>query len=168
MICPYCNTNKDRVIDSRSSEGGAVIRRRRECLKCNKRFTTYERIEKATRLMVVKKGGTRDTFDREKIAQGVHAACGKRPIPEPDVLSLIDEVEDELHRKHDREVASSVIGELVMDKLKKIDNVAFIRFASEYYQFKRIEDIVQMIEETAKLPRDVKNQQPLFKQEPTP
>lgn len=165
MICPYCNANKDRVIDSRSAEGGAVIRRRRECLVCNKRFTTYERIERAARLMVIKKDGTRDPYNREKIAAGVHAACGKRPIPEPDVLRLIEEVEDELHRKYDREAPSTAVGELVMERLKKIDNVAFIRFASEYYQFKRIEDIVQMIEETAKLPRDVKNQQALFEPE---
>lgn len=162
MLCPYCDANKDKVIDSRSAEQGAVIRRRRECLNCSRRFTTYERIEKSGRLMVIKKDGTRDPFSREKIAAGVHAACGKRPIPEDQVSAIIDEVEEELHRTYDREVDSTVIGECVMQRLKKMDNVAFIRFASEYYQFKRIEDIVKMIEETAKEPRDVRDQQRLF------
>ena len=110
MLCPFCDANKDKVIDSRSAEQGAVIRRRRECLNCNRRFTTYERIEKSGRLMVIKKDGTRDPFSREKIASGVHAACGKRPIPETEVSAIIDEVEEELHRTYDREVDSTAIG----------------------------------------------------------
>ena len=162
MICPYCSANKDKVIDSRPSEGGKVIRRRRHCLSCGKRFTSYERVEQATRLVVVKRDGRRVPFTREKISSGVHAACGKRKIPEEDLQRLIDEVEEELHKKYDREVESLRIGELVMSRLKSIDEVAFIRFASEYYQFKGVDDIIITLQDEVAGPKDVKDQGSLF------
>lgn len=162
MICPFCQTNDDKVIDSRGSEGGRVIRRRRECLHCRKRFTTYERIEETGRLMVIKRGGERDAFSREKILNGIRAACGKRPISEEAKIQIVDEIEDELHRMHDREVDSRTIGELVANKLHSIDDIAYVRFASEYYQFRNVGDILKQLEELNSRVRDVKDQQPLF------
>ncbi|MFI4893608.1 MAG: transcriptional regulator NrdR, partial [Phycisphaerales bacterium JB058] len=147
MICPYCEANDDKVIDSRASDGGKVIRRRRECIACGKRFTTYERVEQSTRLLVVKKDGTREPFDREKISGSIHAACGKRKIPAHILASMIDEIEEELHRQFEREVETRVIGERVMVRLKDADEVAYIRFAREYYQFRNVDDISRQIQE---------------------
>ncbi len=162
MICPFCNHNDDKVIDSRASEGGRVVRRRRECLSCAKRFTTYERIEDAVRLTVVKKDGSRDTFDREKLLRGVRAACGKRPIPEDAKLALVEAVEDELYRTFDREVEARRIGELTAERLRDLDEIAFVRFASEYYQFRSVGDIMHQLEELSARVRDVPGQQSLL------
>lgn len=164
MICPYCDANEDKVIDSRASDAGRVIRRRRECLSCSKRFTTYERVEQSTKLLVVKKDGAREPFDREKISRSIHSACGKRKIPAQTLQKMIDEIEDELHRQFDREVESKTIGERVMVRLKDADEVAYIRFASEYYQFRNIDDISRQIEELNARIKDVKNQQTLFRE----
>ena len=164
MICPYCEANDDKVIDSRASDGGKVIRRRRECIACGKRFTTYERVEQSTRLLVVKKDGTREPFDREKISGSIHAACGKRKIPAHILASMIDEIEEELHRQFEREVETRVIGERVMVRLKDADEVAYIRFASVYYQFRNVDDISRQIQELNARIKDVKNQQSLFKE----
>jgi len=164
MICPYCEANDDKVIDSRASDGGKVIRRRRECIACGKRFTTYERVEQSTRLLVVKKDGTREPFDREKISGSIHAACGKRKIPAHILASMIDEIEEELHRQFDREVDTRIVGERVMVRLKDADEVAYIRFASEYYQFRNVDDISRQIQELNARIKDVKNQQSLFKE----
>ena len=164
MICPYCEANDDKVIDSRASDGGKVIRRRRECIACGKRFTTYERVEQSTRLLVVKKDGPREPFDREKISGSIHAACGKRKIPAHILASMIDEIEEELHRQFEREVETRVIGERVMVRLKDADEVAYIRFASEYYQFRNVDDISRQIQELNARIKDVKNQQSLFKE----
>jgi transcriptional repressor NrdR len=162
MICPFCDHNDDKVIDSRASEGGRVIRRRRQCLACGKRFTTYERIEDTARLTVIKKDGSRVPFSRENILKGVRMACGKRPIPEEAKLALVDQVEDELHRQHDREVESREIGERVAGKLRQLDDIAYVRFASEYYQFRNVGEILAQLEELNSRVRDVKDQQPLF------
>lgn len=162
MICPSCNANDDKVIDSRASEGGRVIRRRRECLKCHKRFTTYERIEQSSRLMVVKRDGSRVPFDREKILLGVSAACGKRPVPAADKERLVEEVEEELQREFEREVDSAEIGRRVMHKLRNLDDVAYIRFASEHHQFRSVEDIMKELQSLSSRPRDARNQQDLF------
>lgn len=164
MICPYCEANDDKVIDSRASDGGKVIRRRRECIGCGKRFTTYERVEQSTRLLVVKKDGAREPFDREKISGSIHAACGKRKIPATTLSAMIDEIEEELHRQFDREVDTRTIGERVMVRLKDADEVAYIRFASEYYQFRNVDDISRQIQELNARIKDVKNQQSLFKE----
>lgn len=162
MICPYCSHNDDKVIDSRSSEGGRVIRRRRQCLACNKRFTTYERVEQAARLTVVKRDGSREPFDIEKVLRGIVSACGKRAIPEDVKHRIAEEVEEELSREFDREVPSLTIGQRVMLKLRDVDEVAYIRFASEYYQFKNIGEIMEEIETLNDRVKDVKQQQSLF------
>ncbi len=162
MICPYCNSNDDKVIDSRSSDAGKVIRRRRQCLGCKKRFTTYERVEQAARLTVVKRDGRREAFNAENILHGVQAACGKRHIPEEHKVRVVEEIDDELHREFDREVESRVIGERVMRKLRDLDEVAYIRFASEYFQFKNIGDMMQEMQTLNNRVKDVKSQQGLF------
>ena len=125
MRCPFCNADKEKlkVIDSRTCEGGRAIRRRRECTDCTKRFTTYERIEQPIRLMVVKKDGRRVPWDKAKILAGLERACFKRPVPETELLRIADEVEDEVFNAHDREVQTAVIGQLVTDRLRRVDQV---------------------------------------------
>lgn len=162
MICPFCEANDDKVIDSRASDAGRVVRRRRECLKCNKRFTTYERVEEATRLMVIKRDGTHVPFNRENVLRGVNAAIGKRPIAEEAKVALVDEIEEEVHREYDREVPSRIIGEKVMAKLRPLDSVAYVRFASEYYQFENVGQFVEELKGLAAQPKDVKDQAKLF------
>ncbi len=145
MRCPFCNAEKEslKVIDSRTCDGGRSIRRRRECLNCTKRFTTYERIEENVRLTVVKKDGRRVPWDRNKIIIGLERACFKRPVPESDLLRLADEVEDEVFKSHDREVQTGFIGQLVAEKLRRLDQVAYVRFASVYRQFRTLEELVE-------------------------
>lgn len=162
MQCPYCSKDDDKVIDSRSSDAGKVIRRRRECLACNRRFTTYERVEQTHRLMVVKRDGTHQPFNRDNILRGVQAACGKRPIAEETKQRLVDDIEEELHREFDREVSSQVVGERVMSKLRDLDEVAWVRFASEYYQFKSVAELKQQLNLLDGRVKDVKDQQRLF------
>lgn len=162
LICPYCGSSDDKVIDSRSSEGGRVIRRRRQCLKCKKRFTTYERVEQTNRLMVIKRDGSRAPFNRENIMRGVQAACGKRNIPEEVKERLVDEVEEELHRDFEREVDSQTIGARVMLRLRDIDDVAYIRFASEYLKLRSTRELMEELSEMESRPRDVPQQQTLF------
>ena len=162
MMCPYCNTNDDKVIDSRSSEGGRVIRRRRQCLKCKKRFTTYERVEQTARLMVVKRDGTHVPFSRESVMRGIQAACGKRNIAEDVKVRMVDEVEEELHRDFEREVPSAEIGKRVMVRLRNVDEVAYIRFASEYLKLNNAGELMAELTELSSRPRDVKDQQALF------
>jgi transcriptional repressor NrdR len=144
MRCPFCDADKEslKVIDSRTCEGGRSIRRRRECLNCSKRFTTYERIEDPIRLIVVKKDGRRIPWDRNKILQGLERACFKRPVPQSELLRIADEVEEETFKSHDREVPTAFIGQLVAEKLRRIDQVAYVRFASVYRQFKTLEELV--------------------------
>ena len=147
MICPFCGKDDDKVIDSRASEGGRVIRRRRQCLGCKKRYTTYERVEETARLVVIKRDGSRVPFSRENILRGIRAACGKRPIAEEAKIRLSEEIEDDLHRRYDREVDSRMIGELVASRLRDLDEIAYVRFASEYYQFRNVGDIMSQLEE---------------------
>lgn len=162
MICPFCDKDRDKVIDSRASEGGRVIRRRRECLECGKRFTTYERVEQTSRLMVVKRDGSRVPFDGEKVLAGVMNACGKRPVADAIKRKLVEELEEELSREFEREVDSGVIGERVMRRLREIDAVAYIRFASEHLQMSTVEEIKQELEDLANRPREARDQQELF------
>lgn len=162
MICPYCNADNDKVIDSRASEGGRAIRRRRECLHCRRRFTTYERLEQTHRLVVVKRDGTRDPFQAEKILSSVQAACGKRPVSEDAKRQLAQEVEEELSQEYEREVPSRVVGERVLAKLRNLDEVSYIRYASEHYRLGSAGEVAREIEELTLRPRDVKQQQPLF------
>lgn len=137
MKCPYCSHLEDRVIDSRPTDEGATIRRRRECLKCQKRFTTYEKVEYMP-LIVIKKDKSRQPYNREKLLNGVLRACEKRPVSIHQIEELIDNVEAKIHNTLEREVTSTVIGELVMEELRKLDEVAYVRFASVYRQFKDI------------------------------
>lgn len=162
VICPFCTKDNDKVIDSRAADGGKMVRRRRECVDCQRRFTTYERVEQTARLMVVKRDGTRVPFNRENVLRGVVAACGKRPIPEETKERLANEIEEELHRDYDREVQSRTIGERVMGKLRDVDEVAYIRFASEYLKFKSVDDIMAQLETLNNRVKDVKEQQRLF------
>jgi len=145
MRCPFCDADKEslKVIDSRACEGGRAIRRRRECLHCSKRFTTYERIEDQVKLTVIKKDGSRVPWDRAKILDGLERACYKRPVEAGELTRIVDEVEDEIFRGHDKEVPSVVIGQLVTEKLRRLDQVAYVRFASVYRQFKTLDDLVQ-------------------------
>lgn len=165
MICPYCGTDNDKVIDSRASDGGLVIRRRRECVGCSKRFTTYERVEKTSRVAVVKKDGRREPFDPQKVMAGVEAACGKRPISETAKAALVQEVEEDVHREFDREAPSREIGRRVAEKLRNLDHIAYIRYASEYYEFRSLEDFHKEITELAQRSPDLPNQTKLFERE---
>jgi len=134
MLCPFCNHLEDKVIDSRESKEGNNIRRRRECLACQKRFTTYERIEEIP-FMVVKKDGRRERFDRQKILNGLLKACEKRPVPIPKLAELVDQVESEMMSEPERELNSKAIGEILMKSLKDLDKIAYVRFASVYRDF---------------------------------
>lgn len=137
MKCPYCAYLESKVVDSRPADEGASIRRRRECLSCHKRFTTYETMESLP-LMVVKKDGSRQSFDRSKVLSGLIRACEKRPVTYQTLEDLVVEIEQVLQNQMDREISSAQIGELVMERLKKVDEVAYVRFASVYRQFKDI------------------------------
>jgi transcriptional repressor NrdR len=162
VICPFCEANDDKVIDSRASDAGRVVRRRRECLKCSKRFTTYERVEESARLMVVKRDGTHVPFNRENVLRGVNAAIGKRGVSEEAKVKMVEEVEEEVHREFEREVPSRIIGEKVMAKLRETDSVAYVRFASEYYKFENVGQMVEELKELDSRQKDVKDQAKLF------
>jgi transcriptional repressor NrdR len=138
MTCPFCGFKQDRVIDSRESKEGDVIRRRRQCLKCERRFTTYERSDEIP-YMVVKKDGRREKFDRQKVLNGLLKACEKRPVPMAKLAELVDAVESRLSENADREISTTDIGEMLMDKLKGLDKIAYVRFASVYRDFQDVE-----------------------------
>lgn len=162
MHCPFCQSTSTRVCDSRPVEGGSAIRRRRECETCERRFTTFERLEKTRRLMVVKRDDARVPFDAERVLRGIQAACGKRPVAEDVKVELVTRLEDELHREFDREVPSEEIGRRVATALRGIDQIAYIRYASEYEQFRSVEDIADAVDELRQRPPELPNQKPLF------
>lgn len=137
MKCPYCEYLESKVIDSRQIDDGASIRRRRECLKCEKRFTTYEQVESVP-LIVIKKDGKRQSYDRQKLLNGILRACEKTNVTYAQIESLVNEVESALSSMYDREIPSTEIGELVMDKLKKLNDIAYVRFASVYREFRDV------------------------------
>ena len=137
MKCPFCNQEATRVIDSRPADDNSSIRRRRLCDECGKRFTTYEKVETIP-LIVIKKDNNRETYDRSKIEAGVLRACHKRPIPAKDISALVDKVELEIFNREEREIPSKIIGEMIMNKLKDLDSVAYVRFASVYREFKDV------------------------------
>ncbi len=147
MKCPYCNVSDTKVIDSRPADDNSSIRRRRQCVVCGKRFTTYEKLETMP-LMVIKKDRSREAYDRSKIESGVVHSCHKRPVSTQQINSLIDEIENQIFNMEEKEVETSVIGELVMCKLKQLDEVAYVRFASVYREFK---DVNTFMEELGKL-----------------
>ncbi|MGI6084459.1 MAG: transcriptional regulator NrdR [Acetivibrionales bacterium] len=137
MRCPYCSFDEDKVIDSRPTDEGATIRRRRECLSCHKRYTTYEKVESMP-IMVIKKDGSRQPYDREKVRKGILRACEKRSISINQIEKILDTIEGQINNSLEREVTSEFIGELVMENLRDLDEVAYVRFASVYRQFKDI------------------------------
>lgn len=154
MKCPFCQSDNDRVIDTRASEDGFAIRRRRQCLACKRRYTTYERIE-GTTVKLIKKDGTREPFDHGKIKRGLEKACWKRPVSDAQLEAIIATVENELEADFDAEVESRQVGELVMQHLRRLDQVAYVRFASVYRQFEDVHDFVSelkpMLDESRRL-----------------
>ncbi len=146
MKCPFCSSSESKVVDSRSSQDSRAIRRRRECLSCHERFTTYERIEEF-QPMVVKKDGRRESFDRRKIVEGIIKACEKRPVSMDEVDTFVSDLEKEIQDRGEREVESKFIGERVMSKLRAWDDVAYVRFASVYKQFKDLNEFMDQLQE---------------------
>lgn len=156
MKCPYCESMETRVIDSRPTEEGHAIRRRRECDNCSKRFTTYEKVEEVF-FMVVKKDGSREAFDRSKVLNGIVKACEKRPVSMSEIEKIVSEIERGLNNMMEKEIQSNVIGEVIMEHLKDLDEVAYVRFASVYRQFTDVNTFVAEIE---KLLKSDKNRNP--------
>lgn len=150
MKCPYCSCQEDKVIDSRPTDEGATIRRRRECLNCRKRFTTYEKVEHLP-IMVIKKDGSREPYNRDKVRKGILRATEKRSVSVNEIERMLDSIESHIYNSLEREVTSEFIGELVMEKLRELDEVAYVRFASVYRQFK---DINTFMNELKKLLKD--------------
>jgi len=149
MKCPFCNTPDTKVIDSRPADDNASIRRRRQCIKCNKRFTTYEKLETMP-LMVIKKDNTREPYDRSKIESGIIRSCHKRPVSSQQVENIVNDIENKVFSLEEREIPTSVIGEMVMEKLKALDEVAYVRFASVYREFKDVNTFMSVIENMLK------------------
>jgi len=139
MKCPYCNSDSDKVVDSRSVRDGCAVRRRRECIDCGRRFTTYESVEKS-QLFVIKKDGRREPFDRTKITDGIRTACRKRPVSAEQIESLTNSIEMELSEIGSMEISTDQIGEMVMEKLRELDQVAYVRFASVYRRFEDVDE----------------------------
>ena len=152
MICPFCSHDETKVVDKREGDSGKTTRRRRECTKCQRRFTTFERVERLD-LLVIKKEGRREPFDRVKLRSGIIKSCEKRPVSAGDIEKIIDEIEAELRKSGQTEVSSKTIGDLVIKKLKKLDEVAYIRFASVYRQFTDVSDFER---ELAKLSKRIR------------
>lgn len=144
MKCPFCNEQDTKVIDSRASDDNSSIRRRRQCITCGKRFTTYEKLETMP-LMVIKKDRSREAYDRSKIEAGIVHSCHKRPVSTQQINQIVDEIENQVFNMEDKEVETSAIGELVMKKLKDLDEVAYVRFASVYREFKDVNTFVEEI-----------------------
>lgn len=146
MRCPFCQTIEDKVLESREIEDGKAIRRRRECLSCRGRFTSYERTEEKP-LLVIKRDGRREQFSREKVRNGILKACEKRPVALEAIENLVDEVEKEIHREAGREVPSAKIGEMVMEQLQELDKIAYVRFASVCRKFENLSEFVKEVKE---------------------
>lgn len=149
MKCPFCGYLEDKVVDSRPNDEGVVIRRRRECLGCGERFTTYEKVE-TMQLIVIKKDGTRETFDRDKLMNGVVKSCEKRPVSIEKMEELVDDIEKNILNSMRKEVTSSEIGEMLMERLKDLDQVAYVRFASVYKEFKDIDTFMEELKKIIK------------------
>ena len=161
MRCPFCKEDHDKVIDSRASEGGRVIRRRRKCLACKRRFTTYEKIGESFKLNVIKKDGSRVPYDRDKVVAGLQKACYKRPVAADQIQEIADRVEEDVFKNFDKEVSSKFIGESVMRHLRAVDKVAYIRFASVYREFTDAGDFIDEVTEAIRQ-QDAGDQPRLF------
>ncbi|MCG3137625.1 MAG: Transcriptional repressor NrdR [Phycisphaerae bacterium] len=167
MQCPACSkVGEDRVIDSRTTDGGKAIRRRRECVACGRRFTTKERVEEDNRITVIKKDGSRMPFDPERVLNGMRHACYKRPVPQKVLQKVVEMIEDEILKNFEREVPSRAIGSMVARHLRELDQVAYVRFASVYREFQGLDDMIDEIESVKEIAHDqVPGQQSLFEQE---
>jgi transcriptional repressor NrdR len=142
MRCPYCKVDDDRVLETRPMEGGLAVRRRRQCKRCRRRFTTYERVEHRP-ILVIKKSGKRQPFDRQKLSMALEKACAKRPIPEDRISAVLDRIEARIYEKYDKEVPAKEIGDLVMLELRDLDQVAYVRFASVYREFQDVSEFLK-------------------------
>ncbi len=162
MQCPFCGRNKDKVIDSRSAEGGKAVRRRRVCLECHKRYTTYEKIEDAIRLTVAKKDGSREPYSRGKLIAGLQRACYKRPISEEQIRQIVENVEEQMFRKFEKEVPSEFIGDAVADVLRNADKIAYVRYASVYRDFRDVGELIKEAQEAEYTPVISPEQKGLF------
>jgi len=160
--CPFCKEDDDKVIDSRSSQAGRVVRRRRQCNSCKRRFTTYERIEDSIKLTVVKKDGSRVPYNRDHIIAGVQKACYKRPIAMERIARLAEEVEEEIFRQSGQEVSSKFIGAKTMLLLEQLDEVAYVRFASVYREFQGVGEFIDEVREVLQRPDEAEGQRGLF------
>lgn len=166
MQCPFCGQNRDKVVDSRSSDGGRVVRRRRQCLPCSRRFTTYERIEDTVRIAVIKKDGSRIPYNRNKILAGLQAACYKRPVSDSSLREIVDGTEEEIFQRWEKEVPSSFIGDVVSRRLRAVDEVAYVRFASVYRAFEDVGEFIEEVNEVMNTPGDTPAQRRLFDGDP--
>ena len=162
MQCPFCGLDKDRVVDSRSSDGGRVVRRRRECSACKRRFTTYERVEDALRLAVIKKDGRRETYTRQKLIAGLQKACYKRPVTDQQIRAIVEATEEDIFRNCEKEVASQFIGDAVGRHLRGVDKIAYIRFASVYREFADVGELIEEAREVKDIPAVGPDQGELF------
>ena len=162
MQCPFCGIDRDKVVDSRGSEGGRAVRRRRECLGCRRRFTTYERVEENIRLTVVKKDGSRVPYDRSKVLAGLQKACYKRPVSDEQLRHIVEAAEEDIFRKFEKEVPSTYIGDAISQQLRRVDKVAYIRFASVYREFQDVGDLIDEAEEVRDTPGEAPGQHDLF------
>lgn len=162
MQCPFCGQDNDKVVDSRSSEGGRVIRRRRQCLSCKKRYTTYERPEDAIRLTVIKKDGSRQAYDRQKLIAGLQKACYKLPVSDEQLRGIIESVEEDIFRNFDKDVPSSFIGDTLSARLREFNKIAYVRFASIYRNFKDVGELIQEARQVENAPTAAKGQKDLF------
>ena len=164
MQCPFCGTDRDRVVDSRSTDGGKAVRRRRECAKCSRRFTTYERAEEAPRITVIKKDGSRMPFNRRQILAGLQKACFKRPVSSDQLRRIVEATEEEIFREFEKEVPSTFIGDTVAKYLRAVDKVAYIRFASVYREFRDVGEFIEEAEEVRDIPAAGPEQRDLFEE----
>jgi transcriptional repressor NrdR len=162
MQCPYCGQDSDKVVDSRGSDGGRVVRRRRQCLGCSRRFTTYERAEESPRLTVIKKDSSRVAYQREKIIAGLQKACYKRPVTDEQIRKIVEAAEEEVFRNFERDVPSSFIGDTVSAHLRKLDKIAYVRFASVYRDFADVGELIEEAREVKDAPQVPPGQKDLF------
>ena len=163
MQCPFCGQDSDRVVDSRGSDGGKSVRRRRECGACSRRFTTYERAEEALRLSVIKKDGSRVPYDREKLIVGLQKACYKRPVTEQQIRGIIEATEEDIFKQCDKDVPSRFLGDVVSGYLRKVDKIAYVRFASVYRNFADVGELIDEAREVKNIPVVGPEQRDLFK-----
>ena len=162
MQCPFCGLDDDKVIDSRSSEGGRVVRRRRECLECSRRFTTYERVEEVLRLSVIKKDGSREPYQREKMISGLEKACYKRPVSSEQIRQTVESAEEQVFKNFDKEVPSRFLGDALGAKLRELDKIAYIRFASVYREFTDVGELISEAQDVKSDPIIGPEQKDLF------